>query len=76
MHALEVSLGSLFPPGPDDSPARRARILMDGTAVLDIEQDTYDSSPYDVAVGTNPIGGSTCGYAFTGAILSVKRGPP
>jgi hypothetical protein len=69
-------MDSLYPPAPGDTQPRRARIELDGVAVLDVEQDTYDSSPYDVAIGTNPIGGSTCGYAFSGRLLSVKRGPP
>ena len=75
VHEIELSMDSLFPPAPDDTRPGRARIKLDGTPVLDVEQDTYDSSPYDVAIGANPIGGSTCVYAFSGRILSVKRDP-
>jgi hypothetical protein len=74
-HSVRVSMGSLFPPAPHDSQPERARIDLDGSPVLDVEQDTFDSSPYDVSIGINPIGGSTCSYAFTGKIELVAREP-
>jgi hypothetical protein len=43
--------------------------------VLDAEQPTFDSSPYDVTIGRNAIGGSTCVYEFSGGIKSVSRRP-
>jgi hypothetical protein len=66
-------MGSLFPVNSAASQERRIQILLDGARVLDSDQHTYDSSPHDVFFGINAIGGSTCGYAFTGRILSVER---
>ncbi len=74
-HTIEIGMGALLPKEAGGPQAQRLRILLDGAVVLDAGQDTYDSSPYDVTVGTNAIGGSTCGYAFTGRILSVERVP-
>ena len=82
-HVLEVSLGSLLPaadkaglaPGRFSALKGTVRLSLDGTPVLNADHDTYESSPYDVTVGINAIGGSTCGYAFSGRILSVEREP-
>jgi hypothetical protein len=75
-HTITITMGSLFPRGSYGSLSHRLQILFDGTIVLDADQETYGSSPYDVTVGTNVIGGSTCGYAFTGRILGVDRVAP
>jgi hypothetical protein len=74
-HVVLISVGSLFPAAGHGERVQHARVEMDGSLLFDGEQDTYDSSPYDVAVGVNPIGGSTCAYAFTGRILGVERLP-
>lgn len=85
-HVLEIQTGALFPPpghvllSPLSTAGianlkRRVRVVLDGEVVLDAEQATYDSSPYDVFVGRNVIGGSTCGYEFSGEIKSVTRLP-
>jgi len=74
-HEMLISIGSLFPAGGRGEGVQHARVEMDGAVVFDGDQDTYDSSPYDVAVGVNPIGGSTCAYAFTGRILGAERIP-
>lgn len=85
-HVVEIQMGSLFPPVghillADLSPAQierlkgRVRIVLDGEVVLDADQPTYDSSPYDVFIGRNVIGGSTCVYEFSGEIKSVTRLP-
>jgi hypothetical protein len=75
-HTVQVAMGALFPSASNGPPQQRLRVLLDGAAVIDADQDTYASSPYDVIVGTNAIGGSTCAYAFTGRILKVERVPP
>jgi hypothetical protein len=51
------------------------RLELDGHEILDVPQETYDSSNYDVTVGVNAIGGSSCVYGFSGQILRVSRGP-
>jgi len=72
-HAITVSMGSLLAANEPDASRHRARLEIDGRVAYEGEQDTYASSPFDVAVGFNPIGGSTCDYAFTGKILSSGR---
>jgi hypothetical protein len=85
-HELEVTFGALLPPEDNAALAalprdrrralkERLRVVLDGRVVLDAVQDTYDSSPHDVVVGRNPIGASSCGYAFSGEILAVERLP-
>lgn len=74
-HTIEIAMGALFPAMTEDSRREHVRLLFDGTKVLESTQDTYDSSPYDVTIGTNAIGGSTCDYAFTGRILETERIP-
>jgi hypothetical protein len=74
-HVMLISIGSLLPAVDHGGRVQHARVEMDGALLFDGEQDTYDSSPYDVAVGVNPIGGSTCAYAFTGSILGFERMP-
>jgi hypothetical protein len=72
-HTVGISIGSLFPAAEHDANRQRARVELDGLAVIDREQDTFDSSPYDTTIGTNAIGGSTCASAFTGQIVAVHR---
>jgi hypothetical protein len=72
-HTIKITMGALFPAGHFGPLTQHVRILFDGHNVLDADQDTYDSSPYDVAFGVNAIGGSTCGYQFTGRILAIER---
>jgi hypothetical protein len=73
-HTVELSLGSLLPPG--DRPGKeRLQLVLDGRTVLDVVQPAYESSPHDVVVGRNVIGSSTAGYAFTGVILEATRLP-
>lgn len=74
-HTVTISIGSLYPIAAHSGLVQHARVELDGAPVFDGGQDTYDSLPEDVAVGTNPIGGSTCSYAFTGQILQESREP-
>jgi hypothetical protein len=75
-HAITISVGSLMAANEPDASRHHALVEIDGRVAYEGEQDTYASSPFDVAVGFNPIGGSTCDYAFTGKILSSGRGSP
>jgi hypothetical protein len=70
-HNFEISMGSLYPKSKVE---HGVRVTVDGQLVLTSDQDTYDSSPFEVSVGRNPIGGSSCVYAFTGKILELSRG--
>jgi hypothetical protein len=80
-HRIIIHLGSLhrrtsqhlqprsgvetLPPG--------VRVTIDGNEVLSAPTTAYPSSPFAVAIGRNPIGASTCSYAFTGKIIAVRR---
>jgi hypothetical protein len=87
-HLLEISMGSLLPPVGNDAAwgnlppdARRQlaetiTVKLDGRVVLNHPSTAYPAQPDEVAVGTNPIGGSTCDPLFTGRILSSERVPP
>jgi len=85
-HTLDLSTGALYPPeghaalaalSPDERRAlkERVHIVFDGRVVLDEAFATYDSSPYDVVPGRNPIGASSSVYGFTGRILESSRLP-
>ena len=85
-HIMEIQMGALFPPTGHilfselkvpqvEGLKGRVRIVLDGEVVLDAEQPTFDSSPYDVFIGRNAIGGSTCIYEFSGEIKSASRLP-
>jgi hypothetical protein len=66
-------MGSLFPARSQAAQEEHIHVRFDGADAIDTGQQAYDSSPYDVSIGTNAIGGSTCGYAFTGQILDAER---
>jgi hypothetical protein len=75
-HVVEIQMGALLPPSGNSAPLKgRVHLMFDGEVVLDADQPTYESSPADVLIGKNSIGGSTCSYEFSGEIKSVKRLP-
>jgi len=85
-HVVEIHMGSLLPPAGHmlyagmstaqvEQMKRRVKIILDGEVLFDTEQSTHESSPYDVHIGRNAIGGSTCGYEFSGEIKSATRLP-
>lgn len=85
-HTLEFSSGALYPSERDTALAalslderralkERVRLVFDGRVVLDAGLAAYDSSPYDVVPGCNPIGASSSVYRFTGRILESARQP-
>ncbi len=81
-HRIVVRLSSLHAPaGPPAAGQPGAAtypadgVALDGREVLAFAASAYPSSPYDVAICRNPIGASTCGYAFSGQIIRVSRLP-
>lgn len=72
-HRLDITLGSLYPPGAAKGWARRLRVAMDGNVAIDQAVDAYPTRREDILIGRNRIGGSTCGEFFTGRILELKR---
>lgn len=84
---LEVTMGSLYPPrghvfwkdfeaAEIERLKRLVQVRLNGVVVLEHEQEAYESSPYDVRVGRNILGGSTCEYEFTGELIKAERLPP
>ncbi len=71
-HSLRIRMPSLVPPGAP--PALRGRVVvsLDGRRVWDSPADAHPSTPEDVAVGTNRIGSSVGGTAFTGKISNLQ----
>ena len=49
-------------------------VELDGTVVWRQTTMGYVADPEEIAVGANPIGGSTCGAAFTGEVRAARRG--
>jgi hypothetical protein len=44
-----------------------------GAKVLEARASPYACGPGEIYVGSNPLGGSTCGPKFTGTIVSSQR---
>ncbi len=80
-HEVIVEAGSLYPrrAGLSDDArqtlTKRLRIEFNGVTVLEREIETFESSPDQVTIGRNLIGGSSCEPHFAGQILSVERLP-
>jgi hypothetical protein len=73
MHRLAITFQALYPP---DSPRHQSdavRVLLDGKPALVGNYGCHPSARERIRIGTNQIGGSTCGPAFTGRISGVKR---
>lgn len=51
----------------------RLRVALDGVVVLEREAVFFVSEIYDVTIGFNQIGGSSCGGMFTGEIVAAER---
>ena len=80
---VEVSLGSLHyeadPQWAALSAATRERLAStvvvhaNGARVLEARASPYACGPGEIHIGANPLGGSTCGPKFGGAIVSTQR---
>jgi hypothetical protein len=70
---LEVSLGS-FPggAGAERPVLQPVRVRLNGRPCWSLESKLFPIDAKDVYIGQNPIGGTTCGPAFTGSVLSLE----
>ncbi len=71
-HRLEIEAGALSHPEGGAAPFP-IRVVLDGRVVLEGQSGSYPVATGGVAIGRNPIGGSTCGPAFSGDMLSALR---
>jgi hypothetical protein len=78
-HRVALSMGSLHPPGGSPDRDSLVRVSIDGRVALEGRSPGYPSTASQIRIGSNPIGGSTCGPTFTGTLISVvggiERGP-
>ena len=61
---------------PPDERRRMAgtiQVRLNGKTVLDAPYSAYPAQPGQIAVGRNPLGGSSCGPTFGGEILETRR---
>jgi hypothetical protein len=72
-HRVEVTMGSLYAPGVREELRTLVRVKLDGKTVLEGKSPTHPSTPGQIRLLTNPIGGSTCGPTFNGRMISVER---
>ena len=56
-----------------DSRWGRLQLKVDDAVVWEVEADFYAAEREEIAVGRNPIGGTSCGPAFTGDVLAAER---
>ena len=84
-HEVVVHAGFLLPPPGaslyQEEPMwealrRRVMVLVDGQQLLDAVVDSHPTSPEQITLGTNFIGGSTAASAFSGAIAVVGHASP
>lgn len=73
-HIIEVDHDGLLPKS-EVRARNRVSMRLNGEEVLAAQRGSYASDAADVTIGINPIGGSTCGYLFTGEIIAVERLP-
>jgi hypothetical protein len=69
---IEISMGSLYPPH-GGGLGGRVIVRLNGEAILDGVSNFHPSTPEEVHIGVNSIGGANCGWEFTGHILSLER---
>jgi len=69
-HTIAVLMDSLFSPGTGSA---LVRVTLDGQLVLEGRSPCHPSAPGQIRIAENPLGGSTCGPAFTGRVLSIER---
>ncbi len=72
-HRLEVTMGSLYAPGVREELRTLIRVKLDGKTVLEGKSPTHPSTPGQIRLLENLIGGSTCGPVFNGRMIPVER---
>ena len=83
-HAINLSLGSLYPPAADPAwqelPATRRvqaggtiSVTLDGQPALLVPQAAFPAARGETIVGQNATAASDCGPAFTGTLLVAQR---
>jgi hypothetical protein len=72
LHRLEVETASVSPSA--SMQTGPVRVILDGVTVLDAVSANHPHSQAQIYVGSNPIGGSTCGPEFHGEILDSRPG--
>jgi hypothetical protein len=72
-HAVTVSLGSFPTEANRKQSTPEVAVWLDGSLQWRTAARFYPAESSDVFIGRNPIGGTTCGNAFTGAVLQAKR---
>jgi hypothetical protein len=68
---LEIHLGSLYPPGAENSAKHRLLVKCNGRVALDAPQDFHPSAPAQVVFGANPSGATTAVERFSGSMLDA-----
>ena len=51
----------------------RLRLVVDGALAWEQEENFFSAEADEIAVGRNPIGGTSCGPGFTGDVLLAER---
>ena len=76
-HDLEISMTSLatFPDATlvHEVQWGRVRLAVDGEPTWEQGENFFSAEAEEVAIGRNPIGGTSCGPVFTGDVLSAER---
>lgn len=79
-HVVEITMASLatVTDATRAEPARSGlwRVRVNGVTVVERRVEFYTAEPGEIAVGVNPIGGTSCGPRFTGELREVKRVAP
>jgi hypothetical protein len=74
LHRVEIRMDSLYMPGTRPAlESNTVAVLFDGRPVLSGRSVCHPTTAGGIRIGENPIGGSTCGAAFTGEITDVIR---
>ena len=76
---VEIAMASLR--GVEDANAGQGairgdlRVVVNGGTVWALKRDFHPAEPPEVAIGRNPIGGTSAGPRFGGDIVSAERAP-
>jgi hypothetical protein len=84
LHTIVVSFGGLYPPAESSLDSaqpmmsgKRTKtiVLFDGRPVLDTQKVSHPSTPTQITVGANLIGGTTARSLFSGEMQSIELAP-